>query len=153
MRVQRGDLEQRVTVNSHFRIIGRNTITGSVEEHDCASTGTLENMLLPGGATQGQSRSLPTISAQAASAYAALDDVAKVPTGPDCQNTYRGFLTSPLPRAYVVGAPRANGYRLCIARSGQNAHARAMADCQSNANNLGKCSYYATDQQVVWRGD
>jgi hypothetical protein len=46
VRVQRGGSEQRVTVNSEYRLVGIEIITGTATARNCQPTGLLENQIL-----------------------------------------------------------------------------------------------------------
>ncbi len=85
------------------------------------------------------------IARPAASAYAALDDVARVPASASARdNLYSRFLkTEKRPRAFAVGPHGSAGFA-----SGDWALGRALGYCQA-VRGLA-CKLYAVDDDVVW---
>ena len=82
----------------------------------------------------------------AATGFAALDDVDKVPhLRPTGREGYKMFLTKSMPRAFVLSA---NGV-WAWADMGDDPLARALANCQRLS--ASPCQPYAVDDQVVWK--
>ncbi len=90
----------------------------------------------------GFSRSAVVV-APAATDYAAIGDLEKVPVDVQTQTTaYAKFLASKLPRAFAVGPNNAWGIA-----SGDYAMGRALGMCQRSGR---PCQLYAVDDHVVW---
>jgi hypothetical protein len=164
IRLQRGDQVQKMTVNSDWRLVGRNTITGYPEERECRSTGLLEGYLMQRAAVGLPVTLAPSaqyLQANAATAnasgFATVNDVDKVPASDNCKRLYQEqFLSRPYPRAVALSAVRKNGSRYCTYRSG-NAQAveSALESCSSAAvkEGLSACKLYAVNDRVVWQAD
>jgi dienelactone hydrolase len=77
--------------------------------------------------------------------FAAITDVAAIPyLSQLSRNTYRDFLESPYPRAFVIDEEGT-----AVSQSGGfDPLGRAMAICQ---NRKGRCGVYAVDASVVWK--
>lgn len=78
------------------------------------------------------------------SGFAAIDDVARVPTTAEGQGRYRTFLTRPSPRAFVLGA-RGETF---IGAFEAGAAAPTLAACE--AQTRARCALYAVDDAVVY---
>ena len=80
----------------------------------------------------------------AATDFAALDEVDKVPVSPvNRDNLYRRFLAAKAPRAFAIGPRDAVGFA-----SGDWALGRALGFCQARRG--AACKLYAVDNDVVW---
>lgn len=86
------------------------------------------------------------MSAPAATAFAALDNVSAIPfVNEAARATYRIFLNKPRPRAFAIAADGAWG----AAWQGDDPLARALAICRRGTRQT--CHLYAVDDKVVWR--
>jgi dienelactone hydrolase len=84
------------------------------------------------------------IARPAPTAFAKVDDAAKVPIPPRQRDeTYRRFLDSKPPRAFAIGADGATGWA-----TGDWAMGRALGNCQWRRG--APCKLYAVDDDVVW---
>ena len=84
------------------------------------------------------------IAAPAATAFAKLDELEKVPiSAAQRAESYPRFLESKKPRAYAIGANGAAGWA-----SGDWAMGRALGNCQRRRGE--PCKLYAVDDDVVW---
>lgn len=84
------------------------------------------------------------VSKPAASGFAELGDVSKVPISAQAKtNGYAKFLESKSPRAFAVGERGAWGWA-----SGDYATGKAIGFCQRSGQS---CKLYAVDDDVVWR--
>ena len=85
-------------------------------------------------------------SALAASQFARLDDVDKVPYIKPAARTdgYAKFLSADVPRAFAISPTGAWAWR-----TGQDAVELALNRCQSSSRST--CSLYAVDDRVVWK--
>lgn len=84
------------------------------------------------------------VSRPAASGFAGLDEVGKVPVSVANQANYQRFLGLPLPRAFAVSDRGGWG-----SSTGDYAVGRALGNCQRFGAN---CKLYAVDNDVVWTG-
>jgi hypothetical protein len=173
IRVQRGEQVQKMTVNSEWRLVGRNTITGYPEERECASTGLLEGYLLSSTANSLPVAaepiaiswpSLEVVTSKLSSpvplnapAYASVGDFNKLPASDSCKRLYQEeFLAKTHPRAVALSPLRANGRRYCTYRSGMmQPAASALESCTAAAlkEGLAACKLYAVNDTVVWQPD
>jgi dienelactone hydrolase len=86
-----------------------------------------------------------TAGAPPPTAYAALDDVDKVPlVGAEAREKYRRFLQLDIPRAYAIGPKGQYAYY-----SAPDAMKKALDLCAKYAH--GDCKLYAVDDQIVWK--
>ncbi len=84
------------------------------------------------------------VSKPAASGFAAVADVSKVPIDAQAKtNGYAKFLESRSPRAFAIGERGAWGYA-----TGDYATGKALGVCQRGGQS---CKLYAVDDDVVWR--
>lgn len=81
----------------------------------------------------------------AATAYAALTNVAAVPLSPDGRALYTKFLAGPQPRAFVIGPGGAVG----AAYGGYDPLGTALRGCGRLTSG---CQPYAVNDRVVWTG-
>jgi dienelactone hydrolase len=88
-------------------------------------------------------RGLP-VTPSGASGFAALDDVDRVPAGPNCRKLYADFLAKPAPRAFAIGPQGNCGWWARNERAAQ----KAVEACEKRA---APCRIYAYDELVVWR--
>lgn len=102
-------------------------------------TDVVDRFLAQNGVTQ---PALPPVAA--ASGFAALDDVERVPvSAAQRRDLYGRFLASVLPRAFAIGPSGQAGYAY-----GDWAIGRALGFCQARSGVT--CRLYAVDNQVVW---
>ena len=82
----------------------------------------------------------------AASGFAGVDDVERVPgLAPAGRQGYRTFLGQQSPRAFALSPDGAWGW----AQGGEDPLRRALENC--NRRGAGSCRLYAVDEEVVWR--
>jgi hypothetical protein len=102
----------------------------------------------------GNASSLNPRTIPASTAFAAVDDVDKVPNGPAARARYREFLSRPLPRAFAASQ---DGQHVGVSYSWQglepgapaDPNLRAMDFCR-RASKGAACRLYAVDSTVVW---
>ncbi len=85
-----------------------------------------------------------SVARPAASGFAAIDEVDKVPTSPaNRDNLYKRFLAAKGPRAFALGPNGVAGFA-----TGDWALGRAIGFCQARRGL--PCKLYAVDDEVVW---